>query len=333
MAGEESFEGIRARYTEVEPRYKALTTKVRDLVAELIATERVLSVTGRTKDQGSFVSKALRHDDQGKQKYTDPFKDITDISGVRVICYTLSQATAVCDVIRSNFDVVEYIDKAAELRGKRKLGYTSIHLLSRFSADRARLPEYKSLEGLLCEIQVRTILQHAWAELEHRVQYKKESIDDNLYERFLALAGLIQIADREFEGIVDINNGIEAKISADLQTSDPSAAEEVEPQRDRRRNPVLPGASNHKLHRIKFMFGAGPAELLQNGEYAKAEAVYSEFIAAQPSQWSHFEGRAKARALMGRIEEAKEDLRKALKLHPNDPRLEAAVQRLEQPNG
>src|SRR5690242_3677794 len=50
--------------------------------------------------------------------------------------------------------------------------------------------------------RVRTILQHAWAEIEHDIQYKAEvSIPDSIRRRFLSLAGVVEVADREFQAI------------------------------------------------------------------------------------------------------------------------------------
>jgi putative GTP pyrophosphokinase len=52
------------------------------------------------------------------------------------------------------------------------------------------------------EIQVRTILQHAWAEIEHDIQYKSSTaIPEEIRRRFMALAGMLEIADREFQAI------------------------------------------------------------------------------------------------------------------------------------
>ena len=54
--------------------------------------------------------------------------------------------------------------------------------------------------GLKCEIQVRTILQHAWAEIEHNIVYKTtDEIPFELQRKFASLAGLLEVADREFE--------------------------------------------------------------------------------------------------------------------------------------
>ena len=55
---------------------------------------------------------------------------------------------------------------------------------------------------LVAEVQVRTILQHAWAEIEHDIQYKSTiAIPNTIRRRFMALAGLLEIADREFQAI------------------------------------------------------------------------------------------------------------------------------------
>ena len=58
----------------------------------------------------------------------------------------------------------------------------------------------------MVELQVRTILQHAWAEIEHDIQYKAVSVlPVQIRRRFATLAGLIEIADREFQAIQDDN--------------------------------------------------------------------------------------------------------------------------------
>ena len=58
--------------------------------------------------------------------------------------------------------------------------------------------------GLVAEVQVRTILQHAWAEIEHDIQYKTSiTTPDTIRRKFMSLAGLLEIADREFQAIQD----------------------------------------------------------------------------------------------------------------------------------
>ena len=65
------------------------------------------------------------------------------------------------------------------------------------------MPEYARFKGINFEVQIRSILQHTWAEIEHDLQYKDESIPRELRRRFARLAGLLEIADAEFMGIRD----------------------------------------------------------------------------------------------------------------------------------
>ncbi|MFZ0052394.1 MAG: hypothetical protein WAK96_11525, partial [Desulfobaccales bacterium] len=85
-----------------------------------------------------------------------------------------------------------------------RFGYQSIHYLVKLTDQRSRLPEYEPFGNAIVEIQVRTILQHAWAEIEHDIQYKSASvIPTEIRRRFTALAGMLEIADREFQTIQD----------------------------------------------------------------------------------------------------------------------------------
>lgn len=66
------------------------------------------------------------------------------------------------------------------------------------------MPEYARFDGLIGEVQVRTILQHAWAEIEHDIQYKAvATLPLEIRRRFMTLAGLLEIADREFQALED----------------------------------------------------------------------------------------------------------------------------------
>jgi hypothetical protein len=69
-------------------------------------------------------------------------------------------------------------------------------------SQRTDLPEYRPFRLLKFELQIRSILQHAWAEIEHDLQYKtKEAIPRELQRRFARLSGLLELADDEFIGL------------------------------------------------------------------------------------------------------------------------------------
>ncbi len=172
---------------------------------------KVHSIQSRAKDIESFGDKARRPSDEDPNlpRYPDPLRDITDLAGVRVITYFLSTEEQVDALITGQFDVVERTDRSAILIEEDKLGYSSIHFLVRLKRDRLALPEYRRFDGLIAEIQLRTILQHAWAEIEHDIRYKATvALPKEISRRFVTLAGLLEIGDREFQSIQDSSESL-----------------------------------------------------------------------------------------------------------------------------
>lgn len=166
----------------------------------------VHSIEARAKDLESFGNKAIKPSDENPNlpKYPNPILEITDLAGVRVIAFLPKTLYSIEKLLNDQFQVIERTDKGQELSDQGKFGYQSIHFLVRLAPARATLPEYSSCKDLIAEVQVRTILQHAWAELEHDIQYKSYTvIPKSIRRRFTALAGLLEIADREFQAIQD----------------------------------------------------------------------------------------------------------------------------------
>jgi len=81
-------------------------------------------------------------------------------------------------------------------------GYISLHYIIKLNAARKQLPEYERFKEWKAEIQIRTILQHAWADIEHDLGYKsKDTVPRNIQRDFNRLSGLLELADKEFLGI------------------------------------------------------------------------------------------------------------------------------------
>jgi hypothetical protein len=107
-------------------------------------------------------------------------------------------------MLADEFEVIERSDKSEILLDEDRFGYQSVHYLVRIGARRCSFAEYARFDGASAEIQVRTILQHAWAEIEHDIQYKSSAaIPTAIHRRFTSLAGLLEMADREFQAIQD----------------------------------------------------------------------------------------------------------------------------------
>jgi putative GTP pyrophosphokinase len=165
---------------------------------------KVHPVQYRAKDANSFGRKAAipSEIDPTRPKYDRPIRQITDLAGIRIITQLLGSLPEIDKLLHSEFDILEQSDKGRELIEKERFGYQSIHYLAQIKPERGRLAEYESYQGAVVEIQVRTILQHAWAEIEHDIQYKSSTaIPEEIRRRFMALAGMLEIADREFQAI------------------------------------------------------------------------------------------------------------------------------------
>ena len=167
---------------------------------------KIASIEGRAKGIESFGKKASLPSplNPNSPKYKDPLREITDQAGIRVITFFPKTIDEVGQVINKEFLVHEKSNKADTLQLEERFGYQSVHYLVALKEDRTSLSEYLQYKGLIAEIQVRTILQHAWAEIEHDIQYKSsETIPQPIRRRFMQLAGLLEVADREFQAIQD----------------------------------------------------------------------------------------------------------------------------------
>jgi ppGpp synthetase/RelA/SpoT-type nucleotidyltranferase len=193
----------RLKYEIELDRYEKFTRSIAEVLKECLEERHIKtqSISYRAKNPDEFERKAARPMPGSiTAKYSDPLAQITDKAGVRVITYFLRSVGEVADIIDDEFEVIENAVKASE--EPDRFGYTSLHFLVKYRVSRSRLTEYRKFTGLVAEIQVRTVLQHAWAEIEHDIQYKSPSaLPRTISRRFASLAGLIEIADREFQAI------------------------------------------------------------------------------------------------------------------------------------
>lgn len=192
---------------EVMESYRALAQRVQQQIsqsAQLKGTNLHM-VTSRAKTLASLSNKATKPHpaDPTVVKYADFKKEITDIAGVRVITYLQSDIAAVCEIVEacSAFDVVEGPISKGDLVSSEVPGYQSVHYLVR-----AMSPEASALETKCVEIQIRTILQHVWAEIGHQLDYKNVDRTISTGRKLSSLAGMLEIGDDEIQRIVDDSN-------------------------------------------------------------------------------------------------------------------------------
>ncbi len=143
--------------------------------------EQTIAATGAPRPQSiqhrakSPVSLRRKLENQGLLDSESIEKHMKDLAGVRLIFYTNTDVDRFCNsgLIRRTFEVDwketrnhHPISESAERR------YQAIHFIVSLTEDRTALPEYAKFKGMRCEIQIQTILNHAWAETEHDILYK-----------------------------------------------------------------------------------------------------------------------------------------------------------------
>lgn len=194
-------EDIEKWYDDNKNLYDTLAQKVAELLGALISDEKIPyhSITERVKTKDSFLEKCQR------KKYDNPKEEVMDLAGIRIIAYTTSDVDKICKLIKKEFVIDESNSgNKADLLKSDKVGYLSVHYIASFLNERTCLGEYKRFSNLKFEIQVRTLLQHAWAEIEHDRSYKFSGVlPENIRRRFHLIAGVLEMVDSEFQRLSD----------------------------------------------------------------------------------------------------------------------------------
>jgi putative GTP pyrophosphokinase len=147
---------------------------------------------------------------------------ITDIIGVRIICLYEDDLAHIHEIIKTHFKVLDITDKTKQLNEDyNKFGYKGLHLDIELNGSRAKLPEYSDFCKFKIEVQIRSIVQDAWSEIDHRLKYKR-SIPDELKRRVIRLAALFELADQEFSAIRTNTEILESFVSDSSRDSSKS---------------------------------------------------------------------------------------------------------------
>lgn len=202
-------------YDEQYRNYSSFSNSLKSLIERFLlnAGVEVHTIATRVKDRKSLEKKIIT-----KERY-NKLSDITDIVGVRIITHYSDDVDKIARVIEKEFlvDKENSIDKRATLDPDR-FGYLSLHYIVGLKKDRINLAEYSHFKDIKAEIQIRSILQHTWAEIEHDTGYKSNTgVPDAIRRKFSRLAGLLEIADDEF---VEIKKKLERhknKIEKDIK--------------------------------------------------------------------------------------------------------------------
>lgn len=124
-------------------------------------------------------------------------ENLTDIAGVRIICYFEEDIYSVVALIKKQADILVLIEKDY-IQNPKENGYMSYHLI-------IGMPVYHTdgMEYYPVEIQLRTMTMDLWASMEHRICYKEDGIADDKRGKFKDMSSQLQNMEREIRMMAD----------------------------------------------------------------------------------------------------------------------------------
>ena len=209
-------EKILEEFNKKKPLFTNFKEKIELLLKELLMGKiEYHDISSRIKETESFSKKLNK-----KEKNYTKLDDITDIVGCRIITFFEDDVDFIVNIIRDQFiiDEVNSVNKK-DIIESNKFGYLSYHIVCSLDTKRVQLPEYEKYKNIKVEIQIRSILQHAWAEIEHDMGYKtKKEIPAPVRRKFSRIAGLLETADENFCEIKSALKEINQTMESDKDT-------------------------------------------------------------------------------------------------------------------
>lgn len=176
-------------------------------IANILRSQTMVhSVKSRIKDPDRLLEKVIRKTTDRKNKYGDEFEftidnyknEINDLIGIRVIHIFKDQWQEIHEFILKTWKVIEitanvregdnikvFEDPSIEVRSKAS-GYRSVHYLVEF---------YPTSQRVIAEIQVRTIFEEGYGEIDHRLRYSHDEIPEILQSNLLLFNRIAGSAD------------------------------------------------------------------------------------------------------------------------------------------
>src|SRR3990170_4787256 len=151
-------------YKEKRALFEEYTKTIRLLLENLLRKHHIQFQTmqSRTKDVSNFYDKLSRE----KELQDKKLFEMKDLSGCRVIFYFEENIDQFAEILHTEFEIVDDEVKSSPNE------YNARHIVLRLKENRCNLSESSEFRGLTCEIQLTTVLYHAWSEIQHDIIYK-----------------------------------------------------------------------------------------------------------------------------------------------------------------
>jgi len=192
---------------EISEIYSHLYNKYLNPIAQILESflneslpnTRIDRIVARAKTIPSFTKKATS-EKNGRLRYAEPFQQIQDQIGVRIIVYYKSDIKIIESLLEDLLRHIERHDFIEEKSNDIVFGYEGVHYI--FSLPKHILPESLCAEIVpdFFELQIKTLFQHAWAQAEHDLTYKPNSVWTNEEKKYINfIAAQAWAADELFD--------------------------------------------------------------------------------------------------------------------------------------
>ena len=227
-------------------------------------------------EKRSFISRSAPESDQ----------EIKDLLGLRIVVPFQEEVEQVVALLREHFSTSE-IERKSEKLSFREFAYDSVHV---------ELPLLQELSlpygcKAVVEVQVRTILQDAWAEVEHELIYKNHfrfPNNDSIRKKLAAVNASLSLADMIFQEIRDAQKALSSWGQERFQSMLEQAAALSDPELNKIKNALpqgtLPGiespAANTQAEIERHLMAGLKAH--NDKDYWGAVKHYSQVLALNP---------------------------------------------------
>ena len=204
---------IVSEYQDRYPLNKEFSEKLKPLFTDLLIAHNIsfLQIETRVKSLPSFLDQVYRVLSAGREfSY-----HCTDLIGVRLITYYMEDVYQIAKLIDQKFKVhSQNLEYDSFNRSPDQFGYSSIHFKVSLLPEARYSIDVDSFMDLVFEVQIRTVAQHAWATIDHKLRYKTtEEIPKPILRQIFQLSALFELADNQFS---NIKNQLEAQAHGDL---------------------------------------------------------------------------------------------------------------------
>ena len=312
-------------YDRYRPQYENILRKiVRKINRLLIHTSIETTTKYRLKSFNSFFNK-MSHLRNGNNKLVE----INDFLGIRIICPFIEDLSQVEQIITENFSIQE-VERKGEKNSFREFSYDSIHLLIDIEdeCENGVIPHVRKV----CEIQLRTILQEAWAEIEHELIYKANFslLNEPIKRKLASLNASLTLSDIIFQEIRDYQKEIESRrqkcrtsveekleISSDISIINRNNISTPKAQQIYKNIPLKPKS---ELERLLF----DALEEHSNNKFEAAIEIYSNILRMRPKAHVRsiiYNHRGMAYFSLSEYTKSLKDFTRALEYNPKNTRI------------